>query len=441
MLESFKDNLLRNCEVQTHHRIILAVSGGIDSMVMTGLFTKLENKVLVAHCNFRLRGEESDRDESFVRDYCNERNLEFVSTRFDTASYAEENKISIQMAARELRYDWFEQLRSVHGYDFIATAHNRDDQVETFFVNLVRGTGIRGLSGIPQKTGSLIRPLLNYNRESIHDYALKEEIDWREDSSNASVYYKRNKIRHEILPLLRELNPGFDRVMEANIRNLTKAREIYSRHIDERKEFVLRRDRNNFIIDISSLQREEFSDSLLYEILTDFNFNPSTIQDIFNNLENTSGKKFYSDSHRLVKDREELIIESLRAPNSLKHYIEMGQEEFSGPVRLQFSYHDPASFAIPTFSDIACLDAAKLVYPLILRKWMPGDYFQPLGMENTKKLSDFFVDNKFSIPQKENTWLLCSGQDIVWVIGHRIDDRYKITRETREILRVELMDI
>jgi tRNA(Ile)-lysidine synthase len=440
MQDHFHEYLANRRLFNPANKIILAVSGGVDSMVMTDLFLSLPNPLIIAHCNFKLRGNESDAEEEFVRSYCDENDLYFYSKSFNTEAYAEENKLSVQMAARELRYDWFEKLRADTESDYIATAHNLDDQIETFFINLGRGTGIRGLTGIPEKSGVLIRPLINFSRNEILDYARESGLEWRDDSSNASVKYLRNKIRHEVLPVFRDLNPSFYKTMEENLSNLRKVQDLYIKHINTKRELILRRERETYKIDIEQLKNEEFLDSILYEILTDFNFNASTIHDILGSLYSSPGKQFYSSSHRLIKDREELIIEPRVSQHLDKYYIEEAQNDILEPLHLKLQTASAQDFQIPPYPDIACVDADKLIYPLILRKWHPGDYFQPLGMENSKKLSDFFVDNKFSIHQKENTWLLCSGQDIIWVVGHRIDNRYKINHKTRKILVIKIME-
>lgn len=440
MQRRFRDLLIGKGIIGLSDKIILAVSGGIDSMVMTDLFSSLENRFIVAHCNFGLRGKESDQEEKFVEVYCQERGLYYYSKKFDTEEYADEKRISIQMAARELRYKWFEDLRQETDYEFIATAHNLDDQVETFFINLGRGTGIRGLTGIPARSGVLIRPMIYFSRNEIMEYAREKGLEWRDDSSNASLKYLRNRIRHELIPLFRELNPSFERTMAVNLKNLNMAQNIYLKHINEKREILLDRDKDSFFINIEPLKNEEFSESVLYEILSDFNFNASTIGDIFQGLDASPGKRFYSETHRLIKDREQLIIEAKQDDQQERYYIETGQNIVTTPVNLTFKVVDAKNFRIPPYPDVACLDAEKVDFPLILRKWLPGDYFHPLGMQNSKKISDFYVDNKFSLHQKDNTWLLCSGQVILWIVGYRIDDRFKVQKNTRKILTVKYME-
>ncbi len=440
MQEEFQKTFYGKNLIAPSHKIILAVSGGIDSMVMADLFSRMENELMVAHCNFSLRGKESDEDEEFVRDYCSRKSMPFVSKRFDTIAYAEENNISIQMAARDLRYNWFYELHHEKNFDFVATAHNLDDQIETFFINLTRGTGIRGLTGISARSGILIRPLIRFTRHRIEAYADRHRISWREDTSNLSIKYIRNKFRHQILPLMKDVNPSFENTMEDNMDKLSKVQSVYLKYIEERKSYILRRSGKQYIIIINTLLKEEFGENILYEILSDLNFSASAIKDIWKSLEASPGKKFYSDTHRLIKDREELIIEAKKPSEEKKYYIDQEQKEVNVPLHLSIAYSENKNFEIPPYPDIACLDADKLDFPLIIRKWHPGDYFHPLGMSSTKKLSDFFIDNKFSIPQKENTWLLCSGQDIAWIIGHRIDERFKIRDETRNVMKIQVME-
>lgn len=438
MLDLFREKLTENIYLTPGSRIILTVSGGIDSTVMAYLFHLLQYELIVTHCNFGLRGSESDGDEEFVRNFCQEKQLKFISEKFQTRRYASENGLSIQMAARELRYSWFEKIRLRYGFDFIATAHNLDDQVETFFINLSRGTGIRGLSGISFRNGNIIRPLIFFTRKEIREFANQHQIRWREDSSNSSLKYSRNKIRHSIIPLFKETNPSFERTMVENMRKICMAQDVYLQFIMSRKEMIIRGSDKFQIIGILDLLKEEFGEAILYEILTGFNFSSHVIADIWNSLEAAPGKKFFSDTHRLIKDRNELIIEPHVEEEERKFYIEENQANVTEPIEMKLEKILFRNYTIPSYPDIASLDMDKLDFPLILRKWHTGDYFYPLGMENPKKLSDFFIDNKFSIPQKEQTWLLCSGQDIVWVIGHRIDDRFKLTPRTQHVLKVSV---
>ncbi len=420
-------------------RIVFAVSGGVDSSVMLNLFVQAGIEGIIAHCNFNLRESESDKDEIFVKSLGEKYDIPVLTTTFNTREYAKNNGISLQMAARDLRYDWFEEIRVQNGCDFIATAHNKNDLTETFFINLVRGSGIRGLTGIKEKSGRLIRPLLFAGRDEILEFAVQRGLEWREDSSNASQKYARNKIRHAIVPSCREINPRFDDIMIENMKRLRAVEDVFTEILEEKKKQLLIRDKNSMRISIQEIVDGTSSETWLYEILKDFGFSQAVIRDIGGNLHSRSGKMFYSLSHRLIKDRSDLIIEPLREEQSRKYYIENPLEAIDYPIRLDMSIEEiPNGFRIPPSPDTAWLDLDKLIFPLIIRKWEKGDYFQPLGMKNMKKLSDFFIDNKLSISQKEQTWILTSEKNIVWVMGLRIDERFKISPETKRSLRIRM---
>lgn len=420
-------------------RILFAVSGGVDSSVMLDLFSRLGYEGVIAHCNFKLREEESDQDEKFVKSLAEKYDLPFVTTSFNTREYAKNNGVSIQMAARDLRYDWFEELRVQISCDLIATAHNKNDLTETFLINLARGSGIRGLTGIKEQSGKLIRPMLFATREEIENYASQSGLEWREDASNASLKYSRNKIRHKLVPIFREINPRFDDIMIENMQRLRSVEEIFIEQLEIKKKQLLIREQNFIRIPINELLNNKSRDIWLYEILNDFNFSTSVIRDVSRSLTAQSGKAFYSGTHRLIKDRSDLIIEIIKENQQRRYYIEDPLDQIEDPVKLDIEIEEiKPGFAIPHYPDAAWLDLDKLIFPLIIRKWEKGDYFQPLGMKNMKKVSDFFIDNKLSISQKELTWILTSGKNIVWIIGLRIDERYKITSETKRALRVKL---
>jgi len=441
MIEFFKSYLIKDCNLQDNKKILLAVSGGIDSMVMLDLFSKLDYTISIAHCNFKLRGKESDEDCEFVRNLENRYQLNIYTKEFDTEDFARENKISIQMAARQLRYDWFSELKNEIGYDYVATAHNLDDKVETFFINLSRGTGIKGLTGIKALSNNLIRPLLWAGRNEILDYATMNELSWREDSSNRSTKYLRNKLRHDIIPLFKDLNPGFLGTMSDNMSKLQEVANIYGREIDLNKKNLLSQKDNSYYISVEKLCAEEHYKVILYEILQEFGFTTSLVEDILTTLKTKeSGKLFYSPEYRLVKDRDQLIIERILDQNIQRFYIDEEQSELSLPVKLSLESYPASEFQIIPEPTVAQLDYDKIDFPIILRKWEKGDYFKPLGMDGMKKLSDFFINNKLSIPEKEKIWILASGNQIVWIIGHRIDDRYKVTSETEMVLRINYFE-
>jgi tRNA(Ile)-lysidine synthase len=435
MLEKFRLFIQSNDLCQPTDRILLAVSGGIDSMVLLHLFAAAGYTPGVAHCNFHLRGAESDGDEQLVKSVAVNKEAAYYQQDFNTEQSAAESGISIQMAARNLRYQWFEEIRKNHGYDFIATAHNQDDVIETFFINLVRGTGIRGLTGIPLRSGKVIRPLLFASRESIVEYATDHDIRFREDSSNASDKYLRNRLRHQLIPMLEEENPSFRNALMDTMLKLSETEKLYLQELEKLKHRLLRTEGDITRIRIKDLSAYEARRSILFEILTEFNFSSQAMEDILHSLEGPSGKQFLSTTHRVVKDRDDLIITPLDKEEDRKYYLEREAGRISEPVNLEWMVVDHTeTFHIPNNRKIACLDLLKLEFPLMLRHWRSGDYFQPLGMQGMKKISDYLIDTKVSLPDKERTWLLTSGSKIAWVIGKRIDDRFKVRPKTRQVL-------
>jgi tRNA(Ile)-lysidine synthase len=438
MLEKFRHFIQSNSLCQQTDRILLAVSGGIDSMVLLHLYAAAGYTPGIAHCNFHLRGDESDGDEQFVKSIAETMDAAYHQQDFDTEQSAAESGISIQMAARNLRYRWFEEIRKNHGYDLIATAHNQDDVIETFFINLSRGTGIRGLTGIPVRSGKVIRPLLFASRESIVDYATGHQIRFREDSSNASDKYLRNRVRHQLIPMLEEENPSFRNALMDTMFKLSETEKLYEQELVQLRQRLLRNEGDITRIRIRDLSAHDSRRSILFEILSEYNFTSQAMEDIIHSLEGPSGKQFLSATHRVVKDREDLIITLLDKEEERKYYLEREAGRISEPVDLEWMVVDHTeTFHIPNDRNIACLDLKKLYFPLMLRHWRSGDYFQPLGMQGMKKISDYLIDMKVSLPDKERTWLLTSGSKIAWIIGHRIDDRFKVRPETRQILMMK----
>jgi tRNA(Ile)-lysidine synthase len=438
MLSRFTEFINNNQLFEPNHKVLLAVSGGIDSMVMLHLFEKSGFNFGVAHCNFQLRGSESDDDEKFVRETVLQHGVPAFFQTFDTEEHAHVNSISVEMAARELRYDFFEKVRSDNDFDFIATAHHQDDLMETFFLNLSRKTGIKGLTGIKEKSGKIIRPLLFASREEIEKYASKYYIDFRDDSTNIETVFQRNFIRHKIIPLFNELNPAFKKNFFATVRNLKSVEEVFFKQIDDWKQKVIMENKEEIVIGIPLLLQVPFSEILLYEILAEYQFNSSVAEQVFQSLGTDSGKQFFSPTHRLIKDREKLFITELPNEEKRIYYIEKDDLELFTPFDITIEKLGKDEFEIVKDSNLACLDYDKLEFPLLIRKWRQGDYFQPLGMTGFKKVSDFFIDEKIPLHEKENTWLLCSGQKIVWIMGHRIDNRFKITSETEEVLMIKI---
>jgi tRNA(Ile)-lysidine synthase len=438
MVEAFKMFVAKNALLEKGDRTLVTVSGGRDSVVLCELFHKAKFPFAIAHCNFQLRGEEANDDEIFVMKLALKYKVDFFSNRFETKKFADKNKLSIQEAARVLRYEWFEEVRSKNGFDFIATAHHKDDELETFFINLIRGTGIAGLHGISVKRGAIIRPLLFTDRAKIDAFVKKNKLQFREDSSNASDNYLRNKIRHKVLPIFEEINPSFRNTLSEEISRLSEVEKIYNHFIEVSKKQTL----SNNSISISALKKSPFASVLLYEILKKYQFNSDVAEKVFNSLDSESGKQFFSPTFRLVKDRQNLIIAKRNSAKTKNEFaISLKVKRLITPLKIELSQvENSENFKIPKDSKIACLDFEKLKFPLALRKWREGDFFYPLGMKQKKKISDFFIDIKLSLPEKENTWLLCSGSDIVYVSGKRIDERYKVGKETETIYLVHCID-
>lgn len=441
MLQDFLDFQQREQLFGKEEKILLTLSGGIDSMVMCKLFIDSKLKFSIAHCNFHLRNSESDGDELFLKNFAKEKGIEIFTKHFDTQTYSESNKISIQMAARELRYNWFEEIRDKHNFAYIATGHHLDDQTETFFINIIRGTGIAGMHGILPKKDKVIRPLLFCNRKEIEHFARQNNIQYREDSSNASDKYMRNYIRHHILGEFHHLNKDFSNTLDKSIRRLRNVETVFKDTVYNTIHSMLDLQGEKIIIDVEELKKVPNLETYLYEFLGLYNFNESQIQDLIRALdENNSGTQFYSSSHRIIKDRLKIILvpfDNDTHPEVEVFEIQSSFKEIQSPLHLKFTQLENNG-DIEKSVEVGLFDFNKLSFPLHIRRWKEGDYFYPLGMTNKKKLSDFFIDNKISVYDKEDSWLLCSGNDIVWVIGHRIDDRYKLTDQTSHVYRIEL---
>jgi tRNA(Ile)-lysidine synthase len=432
--------------------LLLAVSGGVDSVVMCDLFFKANIPFAIGHCNFKLRGKESEQDEEFVKALAEKYKVSFHKKSFNTTSYAEKKKISIQMAARILRYEWLKRIANENGYVRIATAHHLDDSIETFFINILRGTGIAGLQGIPVKQENIIRPLLFATKKMIYNYAETNNLSWREDSSNLTDSYLRNTIRHHVIPALKKLNKGFEKTITRELSYFKEVTEIFKKFIDEKKKEIIVTEGRDILLNIKKLKESSYPKTLLHEILRAYDFTPETTELIAQHLYTTAGKKFLSPTYRLIKDRDFFILTPQKSQKSTtiqktsdfpetQFIIEKNQKEFQHEnLNLRINILKGNISTITNKSPkIAWLDMDTLNFPLTLRKWKEGDSFQPLGMKGKKKLSDFFTDIKLPINKKEETWVLLSSGNIVWVVGYRIDDRFKITDSTRKIYRIELL--
>ncbi len=438
MLDQFTSYTQQHNLFGKNDKIIVAVSGGIDSVVLLDLMNTLKNELTIAHCNFNLRGKESDDDQKFTEDLAKGYSLKICVKSFNTKKYADDNRISIQMAARDLRYSWFEELRTKLKYDYIGIAHNLNDVVETFFINLLRGTGIRGVSGIRPKVNHIIRPLLFATRTEVEKYAEKHHISFRNDSSNDQIKYKRNFIRHEILPQFEKLNTAFLYKMQENIAVFNELGNVINERVSRFIATYVSSDRDVTRIKIEGIIKEKISPEILYEILYEYHFDYSTVRDIHQSLHKESGKIFLSKKYKLLKDREYLIVMPIKNPTDKEYIIQENDAVLDSPIHLRFrkiKRHEMKT--IPEGSEMAVLDLDKIRYPLVLRRWKKGDFFYPLGMNHKKKLSDFFIDTKHSVFDKENTWILTSHHDIMWIIGQRIDNRFKITDETTNVLIAE----
>lgn len=440
MIQRFINFIRDNHLFNQADTVLVGVSGGIDSVVLLDLLNKTGFSVAIAHCNFRLRGVESDDDERLVNDLAIKYDAPLFKTSFDTVAYAQENKISIEMAARDLRYQWFEMIRATHHFDCIAVAHHRDDQLETFFLNLTRGTGLTGLTGMRPANGKIVRPLLFASREEIEQYRNEYFLDFREDSSNQSLDYHRNKIRHTLLPVMETLNPSFREGLIRTMSYLEDISKICDRAIRQAWERVVLRKGNDYLISIAELKLLDPLPTYLFEFLKPYGFNSMVIGDIVSSLDGISGKQFISQTHRLVRDRESLILTLLLPEIRKQFYLEEGMTELVFPVHLKISVTEKKDkFKIPDSRFVAFIDRDCVQFPLLIRRWQQGDYFKPLGMGGLKKISDFFIDSKLSLPEKEHVWIIANGEQVIWIIGHRLDDRYKITAGTQHILRIDMV--
>lgn len=428
----FNDFLSDNLENPKQLRYLIAVSAGLDSVVLANLCKRANLNFGIAHCNFNLRQAESDEDARFVKRLAKELNVPFHTTSFETVSYAEDHKVSIQVAARELRYKWFAQVLDDEGFDVLCTGHHLNDSAETFFINLSRGTGLEGLTGIPNYTDHVLRPLLDVSREDIMDYAKSHNIEWREDSSNSSDKYLRNAIRHTLIPKLKELNHKFLENYSTTQRHLKQTSALIEDYTRLLMNDIVQERPDGYELSITKLNKYSNTEAVLYQLLKDFGF---TEWDNINHLlDAQTGKQVFSSSHRLIKDRDCLLLvsnTSIQLPTKKIFETDTKVSYYIGHMKLQ-----RVDMISEIDANILYLDADLITFPLILRPWKDGDSFKPFGMKGHKKLSDFFRDEKLSLLQKEQSFVLESGGDIVWVVGQRGDDRFKITRNTKDIIKI-----
>jgi len=438
VLEQFLNHIRKNQLIQPADKVLLAVSGGVDSMVMFDLFTKAQIPFAVAHCNFGLRGEESDGDEAFVKQYCKNFGVRCHVERFNTEGYALEQGLSIQVAARDLRYNFFRRVAGMEGYHAVATAHHHDDNLETVLLNFVRGTGIDGLTGIPIRNDIFIRPLLFARRDEILDYAKAKNIVWREDSSNAEAHYKRNLVRLHVIPLLKQINPHFVDTFSDTLDRLKGAKELTDLAVQEFSSRSLRVTDGKCRIEIDALKSYTYPEVLLWTLIKEFNFNFQQSGQIVK--DHQPGKIFLSPTHRLIVDRNWLIVEKISPDESVDVVIKsVDQQVIWRSMALHFNVSDAHEHKLLSDSRVAQLDLSKIAWPLTLRKWKAGDVLVPIGMRGKKKVSDLLIDHKIPLNEKDNVAVIESGGSIIWVIGIRISELYRIDKDTQKVLIISAL--
>ncbi len=433
VLQKFQSHIAQWCK--TTDKILLAVSGGMDSMAMLNLFAESGFTIAVAHANFQLRGGESDEDERWLGEYCHKRNIPFHSTRFNTNNYATTQGLSIQMAARELRYEWFGKLREVEKMDWVATAHHHNDSIETILLNLAKGTSLNGLKGIAPVNGHLIRPLLFATRLELANYVAEQSLPWREDESNQSDDYQRNFIRHLVVPKFLEINPAFETGMAKTIYKLEGSLQLVNKAVDDWKKLHVRYKSETCHITklgLTDANSESYNLALLWELLKDYGFHFDQCQQLYAAMHGQPGKKFLTATHELVIDRDDLILVPITSDFSSVPIEKDQKDALRADKKLLIKKVRNAS-EIDRSKSNAAFDADRIQFPIIWRKWKAGDWFIPLGMKNRKKISDFLIDEKVSVAEKESVTVLESSGEIMWVVGHRIDDRFKLVESTAQV--------
>jgi len=433
------------------NKLILAVSGGKDSMVLLDLMSKLDIEIIVAHCNFKLREKESDLDQELVRDISKKYNFEFYTISFDTNKYSKENKLSIEEAARNLRYNWFEKIRKELNAVFIVTAHHLNDNTETLLFNITKGTGIKGLRGMLPKRDKIIRPMLEISRTEIENYVIENNIKFRDDASNNSLKFSRNLIRKNIVPELKKLNANFTKTQINHFERFREIELFYTDVVEKLRKELLEEKKGNYYISIMKLLKYRGYKTLLFEILNKYGFSNLQVDDILKQIttkEQQSGKTFFSKTYRIIKDRKHLIITDLQTELQNIFDLNKNRTKIKLPNSEIIRIHIKPIKKLTKMSSknhYAYLDLDKLEFPLILRKWKDGDYFYPFGMyvngkAKKKKLKKYFNDKKFSIVEKENTWILASGNKIVWLVNNRIDDRFKVNEKTKNVYQLKFIE-
>ncbi|MFT3903962.1 MAG: tRNA lysidine(34) synthetase TilS [Niabella sp.] len=438
LLQRFEEHIKQLDLFTKKDKLLLAVSGGLDSVVLCDLCAAVHYTFAIAHCNFQLRGEDSLRDENFVRDLAARYNVPFFVTHFDTKQYAEQHKLSTQEAARVLRYDWFEGLIKEQGFDYLLTAHHADDNVETVLMNLFRGTGIRGLAGMRDRNGHLVRPLLFSKRSELEAYLDEHQLTFVQDESNLHDDYTRNYFRNTLLPGISKVFPAVQDNLIGNIERMKEAEAILGQQLQQLKKKLLKQDGDSWRLPVLLSQKAVSPKTVLYEIVREYGFSSAQSAEVFSLLDSGSGKFVLSATHRILRDRKHLIITPLPKVVETTTVINGAGEYACSFGKLHIVEMDADKTPISDDAGIACVDAALIRYPLLLRRWKTGDYFYPLGMAKKKKVSRFLIDKKLSLADKEKVWVVEMDKKIIWLVGLRIDDRFKVRKNTKKILRLSI---
>ncbi|NOZ35126.1 MAG: tRNA lysidine(34) synthetase TilS [Chlorobi bacterium] len=438
--EQVEKYIVQNLLFEKSDKILVAFSGGADSVALLHILKNLNFTVAAAHVNFKLRGKDSDEDELFTEDFCYKLNIQLFKISFNTKKIAEKNKLSIEEAARTLRYNWFGEMRMQHNYKYTATGHHLDDRIETFFINLTKGTGIKGLRSILAKNNDIVRPLLFTSKDEIKNYCSENKLNYRTDYSNFDTKFIRNKFRHKVLPVFSEINPKFKESMLKNFRIYSEFEDIYKQYIENETRNITEFNEKLLYINIKRLLSAAAPVSLLYEIIHHYGFKSAQNEHIFNNINNLqSGKIFFSGTHRLLKDRNFLIVDKIHIPKKEDIFlIEKGIYSINEPLNISLKFLKKLPDTLKTDKKTALINTDKLTYPLKIRKFKTGDYFFPFGMNGKKLLSDFFTDEKINLFEQEKIWVLTSSKnEIIWIIGYRTDNRFRIESNTENILEIK----
>ena len=460
LLQQFQQHITLNQLFSPNDTLLLAVSGGIDSVVLCELCKQAGYKFIIAHCNFKLRGAESERDAAFVKQLAQTYNVPVYIKEFDTAAYAEKSKLSIQEAARELRYNWFAELLTEesevtqsredavpaahlpltthHSPTCLLTAHHLDDNIETMLMHFFRGTGIHGLRGMLPKQAHIVRPLLFARRQEIQLFAAENNLTWVEDSSNASDKYSRNYFRHQLIPLVQKIYPEAENNLANNLRRFADMEELYEQAVVQHKKKLLEQKGGEVHISVLKLKKAQPLNAIVYEIIKTYGFSSAQVDEVIKLLDSESGRYVQSATHRIIKNRRWLIVAPAQSAQAQNLVIDEDENKVVfGNGELVFEQLNGKNVQVINDTAIALIDKGELQFPLLLRKWKKGDYFYPLGLKKKKKLARFFIDQKLSLTDKEKVWVLESNKKILWVVGLRLDDRFKLTEATKQVLKIK----